>query len=492
MYDLVRWMRKAFEPGEITLRNFLLLAFLARLPAIFFSRGYHFIDHQFQYVDPAYHIAFDASWFRPYEYVDGLRSWVYPGILASIFKAITWIGITDPNSMMVATRFIHGVISLLPLAALWMLIVRWKGWSMQRALLLFIACNPLVVYAGVQPTGPTFAVGLSLAAVFLFYGPAPLWPLFSGLLLGLAFSCRFQDALFGPVLLVFGLLEKRWRACVFLSLGVAVMVTMQGLVDVFTWGGFLHSPFQYLDYNFFQGRASQFGVQPVWLYVAYLCGALILVPPFLRSGFRALVKGSRRLPLVFAAAVFYIFVHNLVARKQFRFIIPGLILLLVVYASVLLYRELSEPRLRSVHRHLFVAAYLVAFVLVSFWYPQRGPVEAALALGRQEDFTDQLVIVDGGLDTLGGHFYLHREKLAVHSVDHEKLASWLREEQPDTPLYVLVLREPLPKGAVPDEYVLDEIGAYHNSPDFVRSARRFVYRIRKTGTTNPPSPPGDR
>ncbi|MFQ5931198.1 MAG: hypothetical protein ACE5MM_02200, partial [Nitrospiraceae bacterium] len=239
MYDLVQWMRKAFEPGEITLRNFLLLAFLARLPAIFFSRGYHFIDHQFQYVDPAYHIAFDASWFRPHEYVDGLRSWVYPGILASIFKAITWIGITDPNSMMIATRFVHGVISLLPVAALWMLIVRWKGWNMQRPLLLFIACNALVVYAGVQPTGPTFAVGLSLAAVFLFYGPGPLWPLLSGLLLGLAFSCRFQDALFGPVLLVFGLVEKRWRACVFLSLGVAIMVTMQGLVDVFTWGGFL-------------------------------------------------------------------------------------------------------------------------------------------------------------------------------------------------------------------------------------------------------------
>jgi hypothetical protein len=475
-------VRKAFEPGEITLGNCLLFAFLARLPAVFFSRGYHFLDHQFHYIDPAYYIAFDGSWYLPQEYVLGLRSWVYPGILAGIFKAIGWIGITEPNRMMIATRFVHGLISLVPVAALWMLIVRWKGWSSQRPLLLFFACNAFGVYTAVQPTGLAFAAGLSLTAIFLFHGPCPLWPLLSGLLLGLAFSCRFQDAFFGPVLLVFGLVEKRWRACVCLCLGVGITVTVQGLVDVFTWGSFLHSPFRYVAWNFFEGHASRFSVEPVWLYLAHVCGVLILVPPFVRSAWGALVKGGRRLPVVLTASVFYIFMHSLVGRKQLRFIYPALILLLVAYASALLYQELSESRLRTVHRRLFVIAHLIAFVFVSFWYPNRGAVEAALALGRQEDFKDQLVVVDGGPFQMGGHYYLNRSKLKVQMVKREELGNWLRQERPATPLYLLVVREPLEEGAVPDGYRLDKIGAYHEWPDFAPGGSRYVYCLRKAGT----------
>ncbi|MGH7217594.1 MAG: hypothetical protein ACREIG_10195 [Nitrospiraceae bacterium] len=169
-------------------------------------------------------------------------------------------------------------------------------------------------------------------------------------------------------------------------------------------------------------------------------------------------------PVVLAASVFYIFMHSLVGRKQFRFIIPGLILLLVVYASALLYHEMSESRFQTVHRRLFVIGHLIAFVFVSFWYPQRGAVEAALALGRQEDFKDQLVIVDGGQDKIGGHFYLRRQKLMVRSVRRDDLGNWLRKERPGIPLY------------------LDKIGAYHNWPDFAPGGSRYVYRLRKAGT----------
>ena len=104
MKRLCRWIRLGFEPGEISLGHYLAVAFLLRLPAVFFSRGYDFLDHQFQYVDPAYHIAFDGSWYRYHDYVQGLRSWVYPGILAVIFKAVASVGITEPRAMMAATR----------------------------------------------------------------------------------------------------------------------------------------------------------------------------------------------------------------------------------------------------------------------------------------------------------------------------------------------------------------------------------------------------
>ena len=474
-----QWLRESVGPGEITLGHYLIFALIIRLPAVFFSRGYAFSDHQFQYVDPAYHLAFDGSWWQPHDYVQGLRSWVYPGVLAGVLRFIDWIGITEPHAMMVATRFVHGLVSLLPMAALWTLVVRWKGWSGQRPLLLFFAANALIVYSGVQPTGPTFAVGLSLAAIFLFHGPGSLWPFLSGLLLGLAFACRFQDAFFGPVLLGAGLLQKRWRACVFLALGSAITVTGQGIVDLLTWGSFLHSPFRYVAWNVFEGQARRYGQQPVWLYAAFICLLLVLIPPFLRSGLRALREGSGKLPVLAAASIVYISLHNLMARKDIRFVLPALVLLLIVYASSLLFAGGAEGKTRRIHRWFFVGLHLVALALVSISYPNRGPIEAALTLNRLEDFRDRLVIVDGGEEKLGGHYYLGRPRIEVVSVRERHLANWLRAARPRTPIYLLVVGHPLAEGEDWGRYRLERVGEYRDWPDSWSGTRRFLYRATR-------------
>jgi hypothetical protein len=476
---IVERIRQAIEPGEITLGKYLCFALLVRMPAVFFSRGYDFLDHQFQYVDPAYHLGLGGSWHLYHDYVQGLRSWVYPLLLAGIFKLIAWTGLTEPQAMMTATRFVHGMISLVPVAAFWTLVVRWMGWQGQRPLLLFFAANWILVYSGVQPTGPTFSVGIALTAVFLFHGPGRLWPFVSGLLLGLAFSCRFQDAFFGPVLLGAGLLQKRWRESVFFCLGCTITITMQGLVDLFTWGTFLYSPFRYVAWNVFQGQMRGYGVQPWWLYAAYVCAVLVLVPPFLRSGLRALSEGAQRLPVLFAASAFYIFMLNLVVRKDFRFVFHAFILLLIVYASSLLYGRGSDTKLRILHRRIFVTGHLIVLVLMSFWYPMRGPIETALFLSKQPDFRDRLVVVDGSNNDAGGHFYLQRRKLDILGVKQKDLEGWLQQGLRDEPLYVLTTRRPLGSIVLPEGYLIEEKGAYSNRPDFQGHARRFLYRIRR-------------
>ncbi|HXV60973.1 MAG TPA: hypothetical protein VEK15_09795, partial [Vicinamibacteria bacterium] len=343
---LVDW----FRFGDISLGRYLLFSLAARIPASLFSRGYDFMDHQFQYVDPAYHLGLGGSWWRPHEYEHGLRSWIYPGLLAGIFRALAWLGIEAPVPMMVATRFVHALMGLLPLLALWMLFVRFRRLDGARPLLLFVAASPLTVYASVQPTGPTFATGLSLAAILLFEGPGRLSPFISGLLLGGAFCCRFQDAFFFPVLLAAGLLLRRYKASALMATGAAIVVTIQGLVDLWTWGSFLASPFRYVRWNVFEGAARRYGEEPLWFYLPLLALVLVLLPPFVRSGLRALAVGIRTFPLLFAASSFYLFLHSLVARKAFRFILPSLILLVVVCAFGLFQTSGTESRIRMAHR----------------------------------------------------------------------------------------------------------------------------------------------
>ena len=83
--NLCNWLEAASPPR---LAIFLAVAVLLRLPAVLWARGYEFADHQFQYVEPAYHLAFDAAWWRPWEYERGLRSWAYPGLLAGMLRTV--------------------------------------------------------------------------------------------------------------------------------------------------------------------------------------------------------------------------------------------------------------------------------------------------------------------------------------------------------------------------------------------------------------------
>jgi hypothetical protein len=66
---IVERIRQAIEPGEITLGKYLCFALLLRMPAVFFSRGYDSLDHQYQYVDPAYHLGLGGSWYLYHDYV---------------------------------------------------------------------------------------------------------------------------------------------------------------------------------------------------------------------------------------------------------------------------------------------------------------------------------------------------------------------------------------------------------------------------------------
>lgn len=468
-------------PSWIPLPQYLGIALLARLPAVLWSRGYEFADHQYQYVDPAWHAGLGGSWWETYDYVEGIRSWVYPGLLGRLFRALHALGIEGAGSMMVATRFVHALVSLLPIALFWLLVVRWRpltGLRHPRLALLFFACNGFAVYSGVQPTGPTFAVGLSVAALLLFQAPHRFAPFGAGLLIGLAFCCRFQDALFGFLLCGVGLVQRRHRACVGLALGALAMLLVQGLVDLRTYGWFLHSPLAYLHTNLVRGLALELGTQSWWYLFAIAAAVLLCVPPFLRSCAHALRDGAAVLPILTAAALLYLLVHSFVPRKALRFVLVALWLLSAVQAIGML-RAVREPAARRWHRRLWLGAHLLLWVLASFWYHNRGPVEAARFLGEQPEFQDRLVLIDVGQEHLGGHFYLRRDALQVIYRWRQELPGWLAAAQPPTPLYLLACGTPLDELAPAPGFRIREVARFADWPELREDRRRFVYRLER-------------
>jgi hypothetical protein len=132
--------------APLGLLPFLAIALLFRLPAVCFARGYEFLDQQFQYVDPAWHLATGADWYRPWEWHEGIRSILYPAALAGAFRAGRALGVPAPEALLAFARLAHALLALVPMAAVWLAITRWRSVPGQRQVLLWVASSFLVVY----------------------------------------------------------------------------------------------------------------------------------------------------------------------------------------------------------------------------------------------------------------------------------------------------------------------------------------------------------
>ena len=483
--------------ASLPLRTLLFFSLLAHLPAIWFARGYLFLDQQYQYIDPAWHLATGDTFYRTHEWTMGLRSWVYPGILAGVFQLSQALGIQDSQMQLVVARLFQALLFLIPLSAAWLVLVRWRPHVAARPALLAFGVFFLAILCGSQPNGPNFASCFSVAAVLFFYGPGRLWPLISGLCLGLAFCGRPQDALLGPVLFLAGLWTRRPGAALLFAMGTIPGILLQGFTDLYAWGHFLHSPFAYLKFNLFDGRNTGWGKEPLWFYPGIVAGMLVLVPPFVRLTLRQLREGSRHLPLCMVAATAYILVHTIPAHKAARFVQPALALIfLCVFLGFFHSREGNrEQAIPKAQRRIWGLLHLVAFLLVSFWVAAQGPTQAGAALGRLPDFQDRLLVVDGSRISVGGFFFLRRKTMEIYEAKRETWAAQSqkllhappdpaggsqakRDSHSSLPLYVLACRKPLDLKKLEPSIAAKVVGSFHDPFNLKKRNRRWVYRLQ--------------
>lgn len=455
-----------------SLYRYLLLASLLRLPAVVFADGYDFVDQQYQYVDPAWHLATGRAWHATWEWVDGIRSWVYPGLLAGVFRLLLALGVDEPAEMLRGARGVHAVLSLLPLWLFWLLVMRWRPLARPRGPLLLVAASGLLV-AGVQPSGPALAVTLATAAAIAVQGPR-WFPLLGGLCLGLAFCCRFQEALFGPPLLAVLLWQRRLAAAAVFAAGCVPGIVLQGVVDVAAGGPFLVTPWRYLYSNVALGSAEKWHTQPFWFYfVAGVVPVLALVPPFVRVAWQRFASGAALLPAAAAGALVHLLAHSFLARKALRFEYPALAMMLVTIAVGVAGRRPLERW----HWRALVAVHLGLFAWASLWRGNAGAVDLAIWLRSQPARHDELLVVDGDATALGGFFHFRPQADRVRAVARADLAAELgRPGQPPGGLIVAV------RDALAPEVVaaggLEPVAEFRGCLDLRRGDRRFVYRRR--------------
>jgi phosphatidylinositol glycan class B len=311
------------KPSEAAAtRAFLALVLSAALAARLWNVATNtyimFPDETFQYLEPAHRLVF-GSGVVTWEYIDGIRSWLLPGVVAGVMWTVSRVS-SSTADYLAALRLLCVVASLSVPYVGFRMTARRFGSAPALFVGLLCALSYEAIYAAPVVMTEPLATDATLLAIWL--GDDPDRPsltrlLAAGLLFGLAASLRYQYA---PVLAV-AVLVQHWRSprglAIVASGGVAVVITVLGGLDALTWG----LPFQSVWLNFFRnamlGVTGAMGVQPWFLYGAYTLISMGVAAPVLLA---FAVMGASRAPVLGAVVLCTVGLHSLSPHKELRYV----------------------------------------------------------------------------------------------------------------------------------------------------------------------------
>jgi GPI mannosyltransferase 3 len=132
---------------------FLPLAAIPRLWAALFDHGIFWPDEIFQVTEPTHRLAFGYG-FTSWEYHDGARSWLLPGLVAEWFRIGDLLGLRSGLALMTSLQLLLAIGSVAALGAT--MVMAWrigKGTACAFTGSLALAFPMLLVY-GYHPWWP--------------------------------------------------------------------------------------------------------------------------------------------------------------------------------------------------------------------------------------------------------------------------------------------------------------------------------------------------
>ena len=437
----VRWAKER-QLAAAGLTLLMLTAIGLRLVPILIEPSLNWWDEVFQATEPAHRLIYGYG-LVPWEFQLGMRSWLLPGIVTGLMEAARLAG-DGPAYYLPVIAAGFAVLASAPVVCCFLWARRWFGLASAFAAAGFVAIAPELVYFGARSLSETIAGHLLVIGCFLLepgYRVTSRWRLFAaGILLGLVCLLRVHLA---PAVVLIAVWANwgswRERAPALLAGGVAAIAS-GAMLDWLTLGYPLASLWRNVLFNVVDGVSADFGTAP---WSSYLVGELGLWGGAGLFIVLAAVLGARRLPILLAAAIVIVAVHSGIGHKEYRFIYPAVLLLMVLAGlGVGQLTEWGAEWLggRGVRRHIAegaCAALLLAyagFLTFGIW---TNPTMAQLRSRVQDNllamsFAAKLPAMCGiglygeeGRDWVlyGGYTYLHRPVPMYWPADQAELTA---------------------------------------------------------------------
>jgi hypothetical protein len=301
----------------------LVLGAALRVWLCFHDDGIHWPDEIYQTLEPAHRLVFGFG-LRAWEFVEGGRSWAFPGLLAGFLKLCSGLGLGEPRSYILAVRLLMTLLGLLSALGSYQL-ARVSGAtrrSSAMACALWALMAPAIFFAPRAMNETASAVPIVFGLALALDPKATRGRLALGSsLLGFSVLLRLQNTFVCAAVLIVLAGRRAWRPLMEAAGVLAIWALLYGLLDRLTWGGWFHSLFAYWRYNVGEGMMAFYQSSDEWFFLRVLLGVMPLVTLCLLA-FSALAL--RRVPgLIFIVAVF-IGAHSFVPHKELRFIMPVL------------------------------------------------------------------------------------------------------------------------------------------------------------------------
>ena len=362
-----------------------------------------------------------------------LRNALFPlGVVYPLQRLFAAAGADGPATLVFAGRAAVAVISSLTIVLVWRAGLHlWRsapGWAVVAALLF--AAGQLHIAFGSSELPRPVATVLVVGAFVLLLKPGGGRVLSAAVLLGVAASLRFSEAVFLAPAVAMMAWQKRWRAI--LVLAAIAPVSALGIVaatDAWYWGEPLHSLNAVIDYTLVRRLSSRGYQNPLW----YLLNLFAWVSPAIAVLAAIALVGSRRVSDVWLWMP--VLLLSVLPHKEARYMIPVVPFAclaaargLQMIAGTLTVEKRAEPAWQPVA--------LIALMCVGLahdaghWRLPRSNVDVAFA--RQLDATiarDRPVAIQQAWRA-GGRLYLHPRD--VLDLDPDRLGDpeYLRQTVP--------------------------------------------------------------
>ncbi len=386
------------------LKLILWLAVILRLVSAIFSKGFGMHDDHFLVIEAA------QSWVDGHDYNNWLpgsqtnavptgHSFFYVGIHYLILWFLKFMHVYDPQVKMFIIRLLHAGFSLVTVYYGYKITLKIANKKAARMTGLLLAVYWFMPFLSVRNLVEMVCIPFLIYGTWLILDhwydkKAYPWFILAGIIVGLAFSIRFQTITFAFGLGLAILLKLRWKEAFWFGAAfILSCVLVQGSLDMFIWGRPFAEFGEYVRYNM-ENTTSYFDI-PWYNYILLLAGALI--PPisiFLLFGFFR--EWKKHLIIFLPSFVFLVF-HSLYPNKQERFIFP-IIPFIILLGVVGWYKFLQQTKFEEKHHRLIRGSWIFFWIMnlilllpVSTMYSKKARVESMTYLAKYKNITSILL-----------------------------------------------------------------------------------------------------
>lgn len=325
-------------------RRLLVLLALAALPRLWFAWSEHGVNHPdeiFQMLEPAHRFVYGFG-IQAWEFRDGARSWLLPGIVALLWKLLAALGISDPLTAVPLLRMPFVALAVLGVYLASRLATKLAGEHAGDLAALLAAFAPLALLLDFRTTTEAASAPLVLLALLAMTDAKMAR---AGACFALLVFLRPTNAIFGLGAVAWLLLARRFRNSGRLALGALPVALAGGLLDWITWGIPFHHLVEYVRFNVKESGAATFGVEGPWAYARILLVTAPLLALLLVPATVGLLRKSREARPSLLVGWLYLIFLSAIGHKEPRFLLPALPLLAALSAAGLV--ALVDPWLRK-------------------------------------------------------------------------------------------------------------------------------------------------